>query len=47
MRIMTQIIKKYYNVKTNEEITIYPWTETKIKIKVHGQDWLEMFEEVA
>jgi len=45
MRIMKQITRKYYNRETQEEVVIYPWTETKIRIKVQGEDWVELFEE--
>jgi len=41
---MTSIVKKYRNQKTNEEVNVYPWTSAKIKIKVQGEDWLELFE---
>jgi len=39
-----KIIKRYVNQKTGEEVSVYPWTDTEIKIKVQGEDWLELFE---
>jgi len=43
MRIM--ITKKYINLITGQEITVYPWSSKKDKLRVKQENWYEMFRD--